>query len=171
MEGTDVCNLVYAKLEDMWASGKINTDIIENIRSATEECRDRERFWLSKADVSPQMAFVLYHAARNSRLILEKMQDRFVHAPELHDNPRVVDDALAVFPRLSEMCDMVDSLKNVRVTTEMLGFVRRRVRSLRNIAQKASMLPTTKEEIEAVDRNELLEELGGIADTFKVSPI
>lgn len=153
----------------MQLSRKINTVAISTIGAVIEECESREKFWVSNTEIPPQVAFILYHASRNTRIIFEKMHDRFIQAIELHENPEVVDEATVVFPELAEMCNLLDSLKKSEITPEMVDFLRRRVRSLRNTAQKVSMLPTIQEEAEAVNKDELARELKELAFHLKAN--
>jgi len=139
------------------------------MKTAIAESAKRERFWLSNREIPPQTAFVLYHAARNTRMVLERMHQRFVQATEMHENPKVVDDAITVFPELSEMCGFIDSLQKAEIRPELLEFVRRRIRTLRSTAQKVQMLPSTEEEVKTVDKQDLAKELGDIAESLRLN--
>jgi len=173
METKDGCSSLSTELEEMRVSRKISNTALSTIDAVVEECKSREKFWLSNMELSPQVAFVLYHASRNTRIIFGKMHSRFIHATQLHENPKVVNDAAIVFPELSEMCSLLDSLRERarKITPEMVQFIRRRVKTLRNTAQKASMLPTVKEEVESVDKAELTRELEELAADLRVNLI
>lgn len=169
MEKRDTYTLLSTKLEEMRVSGRLDPSSTEIIQTAIKECRNRENYWLSNKEIMPQNAFVIYHAARNTRIVLEKMHDRFVHAEKLHENPRVVNDALVIFPELFEMCNLLDSLRTKEINLDMIGFLRRRVRALRETAQKVGMLPTIEEEAEAVNRKELAKELEEVAEHLRAN--
>lgn len=169
MEKKDPCSILSVEIEEMQVSRKISPAAISTIGAIVEECKDREKFWVSDTEIPPQVAFVLYHASRNARMIAEKMHSKFTQASELHENPKVVDETAVVFPELSEMCNLLDSLKKSAITSEMVGFLRRRVRSLRNTAEKVSMLPTIQEEAEAVSKDELARELEELAFHLKAN--
>lgn len=169
METRDTCAILSSKLEEMQASRKLDESAIPTIRQAIIENKKREDFWLSNKEIPHQAAFVLYHASRNNRIIMEKMLDRFLTATQIHENPKVVDDAMLVYPELNEMCSFMDSLKTVKLTDSVLGFVRTRVRILRNTAEKAKMFPTTEEEIKKVNKTEFAKELGAIADDLRLN--
>ena len=169
MEKTDACMLLSSKLEEMQVSRRLDPSSLGIMQTAIGECDQKEKFWLSNKSISPQAAFVFYHATRNTRLILEKMHERFVHASELHENPKVVDDAMIVFPELSEMCNFMGSLQKAEIKPEMLEYVRRRIRALRNTAQRVQMWPSIEEEMKAVNKDELAKELGAVADDLRLN--
>jgi len=169
MEKRDSYIVLSEELEAMQVSRKITSSAIPTIGAVVEECKNREKFWVSNTEVTPQVTFVLYHASRNTRIIFQKMHTKFVRASELHLNPEVVDQATTVFPELLEMCNLLDSLKEGKTTPEMIGFIRKRVRSLRTTAQKVSMLPTIQEEVEEVDKDEMEQELKELADHLKAN--
>lgn len=169
MEKKDVCSLLALKLGEMQASRIVDLSSIELMKNAVEKSTEREEYWVSNKEIEPQTAFVLYHASRNTRIVLEKMRERFVHAAELHENPKVVDDAMIVFPELIELCGYIDSLQNIKITTELLEFVRRRIRNLRNTAQRVGMLPSIEEEMKAVDKKALAKELNSVAEHLRLN--
>lgn len=167
MEKRDSYIILSEELEAMQVSRKITSSAIPTIGTVVEDCKNREKFWISNTEVTPQVAFVLYHTSRNTRIIFQKMHTKFVRASELHLNPEVVDQATTVFPELLEMCNLLDSLREKEITPEMIDFLRRRVRSLRNTARKAEMLPTIEDELQAVDKGELSQEFKELADHLR----
>jgi hypothetical protein len=167
MEKNDACTLLLTKLEGMQASRTLDPSSIGMIQTVIKECGEKEIFWLSNKDITPQAAFVLYHAARNARMVLEKMHEKFVHAVELHENPKVVDDALVVFPELSEMCNIMDSMQKTEIKPPVLEYVRRHIRTLRNAAERVQMLPSTEEEMKVVDKKKFAKEFGDIAEDLR----
>lgn len=169
METKDACNILSTELEEMQVLRKISPASIDIINAVIEECKNREEFWLSNVEIPPSTAFVLYHASRNIRIIFDKMHSRFIQASKHHANPKVVDDAAIIFPELFEMCSLLDSIKKSKVTPEMLGFIKKRVRTLRNTAEKASMLPTVEEEVKSIDKNELAQQLEDLATDLRVN--
>ncbi len=169
MSNEDVCSILASKLSEMQTSRKVDLSSLDLMKNAIAKSTEREGYWLSNKEIAPQSAFVLYHAARNTRMVLEKMRDRFAHAVEMRENPKVVDDAMIVFPELSEVCGYIDSLQSVEITAELLQFVRRKVRNLRNTAQKAEMWPSFEEETKTVSKAELAKELGLVADDLRLN--
>lgn len=169
LEKEDACEILSKKLEEMQVSRKLDESAIPTIGQAIQESKIRENYWLSNKEMPSQSAFVLYHATRNTRMILEKMHERFIHTAELHENPKVIDDAILVFPELQELCSFIDTMQKAEVTDSLLDFVRKRVRSLRNTAQKAQMFPSIDEEMKMVNKTDLKKELNAIADDFRLN--
>ncbi len=169
MEKNVACDTLSASLEAMQASHKIEAKALNTIGDIITECKNREAYWLSNSEVPPLAAFVLYHASRNARIIFDKMLNRFTFAHERHENPSVVHDARLVFPSLCDICNILDSLKERQITSEMLQFIKKRVRILRNTAEKASMLPTIEEEVKTVNKKELTTELEELAADLRVN--
>ena len=169
MSNDDVCSILASKLGEMQTSRKVDLSSLDLMKNAIAKSTEREQYWLSNRDIAPQSAFVLFHASRNSRMVLEKMRERFAHALEKHENPKVVDDAMIVFPELSEVCGYIDSLQSVEITADLLYFVRRKVRNLRNTAQKAEMWPSFEEETKTVSKAELAKELSSVAEDLRLN--
>jgi len=169
MSNDDVCSILASKLGEMQTSRKVDLSSLDLMKNAIAKSTEREQYWLSNRDIAPQSAFVLFHASRNSRMVLEKMRERFAHALEKHENPQVVDDAMIVFPELSEVCGYIDSLQGVEITIDLLQFVRRKVRNLRNTAQKAEMWPSFEEETKTVSKAELAKELSLVAEDLRLN--
>ena len=169
MENKDACELLSTKLEEMHASRQVDDSVIPIIKQAITENKKREEYWSSNKDIVAESAFVLYHASRNTRMIFEKMLEKFMLASQMHENPKVVDDALVVFPELQELCSFIDSLKVDKLTDAFLEFVKKRVRNLRSTAEKVKMLPTTEEEVTKVNKKELAKEFGAIAQELKLN--
>jgi len=169
MEKNVACDTLSTSLEVMQASRKIEAKALDIIGDVIKECENREAFWLSNSEVPHSTAFILYHASRNARIIFDKMLNRFTFAHERHENPSVVHDARLVFPSLYDICNILDSLKERQITSEMLQFIRKRVRILRNTAEKASMLPTIEEEAKTIDKEKLTTELEELAADLRVN--
>ena len=169
MENNNACDAFSSSLEEMHNSRILNESSFPTIEKTIEESKQRESYWMSSSEIPTKTAFLMYHASRTIRLVLERMFDRFIDATRLHENPKVVDDAIAVYPELNELCHFIDSLKKSDISDDLGAFVRRRVRNLRNTAQKVKMFPSTKEEIEKVNKEEFAKELNDIADDLRLN--
>jgi hypothetical protein len=169
MEKKGACEILLFQLEEMKASRKLNESAIPTLQKAIAENKSREKYWLSNKEIPQQTAFVMYHASRNNRIILEKMHSRFIGAAEKHENPRVVDDAMLVYPELQEMCIFMDTLKKAEISESLLEFVRKRTRNLRNTAEQAQMFPSFAEEAEKVNKKELAKQFNDIAEDLRLN--
>ena len=136
-------------------TGKTDKSIFGIFDTIIEHCKKAEEFWIERKDIPVESAFLLYHSTRNSRLILEKMKDRFLLAEEKKENPKVAEDSLFVFPYLNELCFLTSSLKEKNVTPKLKIVISQKLEALRSVASTYSMLPSPEEEIKGLDRKEM----------------
>lgn len=148
-------------------TGKIDPSIFETFDSAIVSCKRDEEFWVSNEEVSTKASFVLYHASRNSRIILEKMKKGFEEALGEKENPTVAVHSLRILPDLNGICDLITSLKKDTISSNMVTFIMNRVRGLRNIAREVNMLPSPEEEIQKVDKKMLKKHFGHFMDSLQ----
>lgn len=139
------------------------TGIIDNLIS---DCSSTELYWM-KSDIPIETSFLMYHSSRNSRIILEKMKQRFIESVEKHENPAVIGDSLQVAPMLSELHQAVSFLKERKMAPEMYSLLSKRLKALRSVASDVSMLPSAEEELRSVDKKKLKRRFGRFADTVQ----
>lgn len=135
-------------LEEMETKGEVDRNAaIGKINELADIFGESERFW-SKDEKTPiDIAFVMYLASRNSRMILEKMRDRFGE-PKLA-NPKVATDSIRIIPAL---LDIHINVTNAEKQAPQVGFILpakmiRTISSLRKIAFETNMLPSIAEEL------------------------
>lgn len=167
MEKGNSFTILVQRLETMEETKEVDISVVEILDKLIEDCKESEKFWIKKGGIAIEKSFLLYHASRNSRLILEKMKERFVLAGKKHENPRIISDSLALVPLLSELCFILFSLRKRRITSELYGVVSQRVRLLRNAAYNVSMLPSPEEEMKGLDRTRLEKRFNRFADTLQ----
>ena len=143
---------VIEKMED---SKTVDPTVIGVLDELIESCEEAQRYWVEREELPIEDSFILYHASRNSRLVLEKMKERFLSAEERHENPEVIGDSLLVLPHLSELCSIVSFLTKRELTPESRLLISQRLRLLRNAASNVSMLPSPEEEKQGLDRKKL----------------
>ena len=146
---------ILAKLEIMEEACKVDASIVEDLDGLIKFCEDKEQEWVSNEEIEARDAFQLFHATRNSRLILNKMKKRFITSGEMHDNPKVVSDAIRILPAIRDICEILSSISEKYVTPEILSFLSKKLRNLRNLALQTSMLPSLEEEISGLDKRKL----------------
>ncbi|MEX2705365.1 MAG: hypothetical protein Q6352_008910 [Candidatus Freyrarchaeum guaymaensis] len=166
-KGNDFKTLLE-QLEQMNETQKVDISVVKVLDSLIEDCRTNERFWIKNEKIPIETSFLLYHSTRNSRLILEKMKQRFILADEKEDNPHIVSDALQVVPVLNELYEVISALKYLEIKTELLSFLSSKLRQLRNVASIASMIPSPEEEIKEIDKKKLKRRFSRFADTIQV---
>ncbi len=143
----DVFTDLFDSLTEMEEEGKLDSTAVDKLDGLIKRCKELEEFW-SKSEEKPiEDAFILYHASRNLRLILEKMRSRFTSATENKGNPQVIVDALRVTPALNQLFNTIVFNLRKPVTGEMRSLISQRTKTLRSISAEASMLPSFEDEI------------------------
>ncbi|MDI9609569.1 MAG: hypothetical protein QFX34_04730 [Candidatus Verstraetearchaeota archaeon] len=138
---------------------RVDLSALAHIRSAADECKKIEKKWVSETKIDTVSAYNLYHAARNIRIVLEKMERRFLKANELHENPSVVNEAVEVLPDLIELFELISGIKDGDNAHKYVNLVQKKVKMLRKVADGAGMLPTPEEEANTIDRHKYLDQL------------
>jgi len=160
--------ILAEQIKKMQETKEVDISVVHIIDELIESCKHYEEFWVKDESVPIENAFLFYHALRNSRLVLEKMNERFKVAVERHENPKIINDSFAVVPVLSELCSTVFSLAKKEITYELKNLVSYRVRVLRDIASDNSMLPSSEEEMRGLNEKRLKERLTHFADSLRV---
>ena len=143
---------VESMLAAMERAGRVDKRIAIHLNRLISHASRQEQFW-SNAPLS-QTNFTLYHSWRNLRLIFSKMLVRFSQAPRLHDNPVVVEQARAIFPRILTSMATLVSMESDPTQTNPHG-VMNYIRDLRSSARSVKMIDP-KDELKNVDRSKLI---------------
>lgn len=166
METKDNFAVLIEKLEKMGQLQKVDTSIVEILDDLIKKCKETERFWIESKNLPIDTSFLLYHTTRNSRLVLEKMKNRFVMAAK-NENPHIIFDSMEIVPIVSELYEATLSLKERPITPEVLSYLSNRLKSLRNVAYKVSMMPSPEEEIAGVDKVKFKKRFSRFAETLQ----
>jgi hypothetical protein len=158
---------VLKSLESMSQARKVDLAILRDLDSLATEMTDCSDKWLTEGTLLREDAFLVYHSVRNMSIIIGKAKQRFEHAAEKGENPSVVNDALTVFPYLIDLYEMLCSLKNKTFSPEIRRAIWRRLRLLRETSRKASMLPSTSEEVKGLDVALVRKELSSFASALQ----
>jgi hypothetical protein len=167
LEANDSFADLIERLERMKQLQKVDTSVVEILDELIRKCKETERFWIESENLPVDTSFLLYHSTRNSRLVLEKMKDRFIMAAKKGENPHVISDSMEVVPILSELYEATSLLRERPIAPEVLSFISNRLKTLRNVAYKVSMLPSPEEEIAEVDRAKFKKHFGRFAETLQ----
>ncbi|MBS7635733.1 hypothetical protein KEJ37_00065 [Candidatus Bathyarchaeota archaeon] len=167
MEKKDNFTVLIEKLERMEQLQKIDASVVKILDELIENCKEAERFWVESERTPVDISFLLYHSTRNSRLVLEKMKNRFITATKKNENPHVIADSIEIVPILSELYEATLSLKERPITPEILSFISNRLKLLRNMAHKVSMMPSPEEEIAEIDKAKFKKRFSHFAETLQ----
>lgn len=171
LEKTSLLEALSNELQEMEKVGKVNLAVVNTIDKLVEACYSTESFWRDNEKIPIQSSFMLYHASRNVRIVLQKMKQRFIEAEEKHENPTVVHESLAVIPSLGELCATLSSLTKQTLTKDMVGIISQRVGYLRDTAFVNSLLPEPEEEMKELDKNRLKKRFGEFANTLQAMSV
>jgi len=167
----EILEEILVKLEEMEEAGKVDVSIVDNLNGLIKFCEDKEEEWVSNEEIETRDAFQLFHAARNSRLILNKMKKRFISAGKMHDNPKVVNDAIRILPAIRDICEILSSINEKYINPEILLFLSKKLRNLRNLASQVSMLPSLEEELSGLNKRKLRSRFNRIINNLQAKYI
>lgn len=173
MKEEDVFAILLQQLEKMEEAQKVDISVADTLNDLIQKCKIDEQFWIKNEKMPIDASFLLYHCVRNSRLILEKMKQRFLSAYEKNENPHVIEDSIQVIPVLSEICEAISALKEKEpiISPEILSIISNRLKSLlkslRTVAANASMLPSPEEELKGVDKRKIKRRFSRFADALQ----
>jgi len=154
----DLFRDISTDLMDMEEKRKVDLGIVPKLSSLAKEYSKKERFWAEK-DISVDAGFPAFHAARNSKMVVERIVDRF-EKQNKDENPKIVYETEQLIPLLLEV---FSRLKKAEETLPRIEFDSPRqlfevTKKLRNTASEVSMLPSLADELKHVNRQVLTEE-------------
>ncbi|MBA7599257.1 hypothetical protein ES703_06287 [subsurface metagenome] len=167
LETFDIFDKIYALLEQMQSTAKVDLSIVDKFDVLIGQSKKFERFWTTNKRASIEDAFILFHASRNSRLVLEKAKARFLSAVKEHSNPSVIHDFVRVMPALCDLHGTLTTLQKKPISPEIRSLVSKRLRVMRGIAIDTSMLPSYKEEVKDLNLEELKKQFIHLAETVR----
>jgi len=159
--------VIYDKLTSMEYKREIDVSILDDLKLCMHAFVELEEYWKSSEKAGVKEAFVLFHSARSSRMILGKLGMGFQKAKEKHQNPQIVHSASLVLPGVNDLYNMIKPLKDGKVNESIIPLVRRRLKALRDIAQNTSMLPSLEDEVRGVRASELKKRFEIIANNVE----
>lgn len=148
----DEAVMVETKLAAMESAGKVDETIGSHLDSLTSYANNKEQFWSNSPP--SQTNFTIYHSWRNLRLIFSKMRVRFSQAPMVHDNPLVVEQARAIFPRILTTMAALVSMESDPTQSNPENIMNN-VRDLRASARSIQMVDPI-EELKGIDKSKLI---------------
>ena len=160
-----------ADLNKMENKGFIDTAFTSKIDTLDSEFTRMEQYWTAQKEVPVGSAFIFYSAMHNSKLVLNKMKQRFKNAHKTDDNPGVACDSLLILPIISEVYQKTVQAAeekqrlNPFLPHEMLKLVS----TLRTTAKLVGLLPTLNEELKKVDKSQLRKTAVGLDKKFVAS--
>ena len=151
----------------MEESSKIDLSVLSTIDKLINNCQENEDWW-AKNELKPlENNFASFHAFRNIRLILKKIEERLSTAKERGSNPGEVENALFVIPALSSLYEYVSALKGKSIDYNIKNTIYLRSRNVRSIAANYYFLPNLEEEIVGINKTKLRNRISHLSKTVQ----
>ncbi len=133
-------------LHNMEATGKVDLEIIKHLDELRNLLRELKDKWLQNKNID---SYYFYQGLRNIELMLDKMQDRFEHAPEKHDNPKIAEDSQVLFRYVDDLLQLTESNE---VNDAMVNRILGKTRDLRNIAYHQNLIEPPAVDDKMIDK-------------------
>ena len=144
-----------SQLQKMEEESKVDLSLVPTIQSLIENCQENERWWVHNTSEPQENNFASYHALRNIRLILKKVEESLITAEARHSNPIDVENALSMVPSLSSLHMFVNSIKDKPLNESLRKNIYANSRQLRDKAIRYSFLPSLEDEIRGINKRTL----------------
>ena len=133
----------------MEESGKIDLAILNSLSKLRDLLKGIKSRWL---EIEDSDGFYFYQAARNTELILDKMESRFKDSQKADDNPKIAEDSLVLLPAIDEILEITQSYK---VSEHSINEVLSKTRDLRNQAASTNLLEPLEANKEYIDKDNM----------------
>ncbi len=159
--------IIYEKLDIMDQEKTVDLSILKDFQKLQEEFSVIETMCIKEKKLALEDAFLIYHASRSSRMILEKIGQRFQEAKEKHENPQVVDLSKMVLPCMNDLYNLIVSSYKYKLPENMRSLILQRLKALRDAAAASSMLPSIAEEKRGISKIMLRDSFKRLADNLQ----
>ena len=135
-------NSALYKMEE---TGEIDPGFLSHIAEFRHHIDKVKAHWLENSN--PER-FYFYMAARNTELMLDRIQERFQEAGKAHDNPAVALDTLALLPEFDKTLDL---LAHDEITPESIDTILDRTGILRDVAEDRNLIESMETDLKFID--------------------
>lgn len=140
---------IEESLTKMESAGKVDSAILDRISELGNHIEDVKSRWLAVGDTG---GFYFYLAARSMEFILGRMEHRFKNSRKNDDNPKIVEDSLALLPAMDRVLEVTQPHEiNDQSIREALG----RIRELRSMARNVDLIEPLEVSTEGIDRDRM----------------
>jgi len=136
-------------LHNMEATGKVNLEIIDKLNQLRKLLDEQKNKWLKIENTD---SYYFYQGLKNIELMLDKMEYRFKHAPELHDNPKIAADSQILFTFVNDLIQITESNK---MDNGAINNVLHKTQILRNAAVHQNLIESPEVDDELIDKENL----------------
>ena len=156
-------------LRKMEAEHRVDASILNNISRLKSEFSILENKMTENKSENVKSRFLSYHIFRNISLILSKMEQRFLIAPKVNDNPVVAEDSISLLATLTQSANVAFKYGGKHLTKREEEEMLYCIQTLRNDASAVSMLIKPEEELGNISLDDLNKEAKIIADSVEQS--
>ncbi|MBA7716380.1 hypothetical protein ES703_125451 [subsurface metagenome] len=162
-----IWDLFTSQLQDMKQKSKVDLRVVPTIQSLIDNCQENERWWAHNTTESRENNFAPYHAFRNIRLILKKVEEGLKTAEARNSNPIDVENALRLIPTLSSLHMFVSSFRGKTMNDNFKERIYYHSRQLRDVANTYSFLPNLDDEIRGINKRTLKSRVDRLSEKFQ----
>lgn len=140
---------ITENLYNMEASGKVDLSILKLLDELRSLIKDLKLKWLENRNTD---SYYFYQGLRNIELMLDRMQERFEHAPEKHDNPQIAKDSVILFKVVDELLALTET---DNINEYSVNNILHKTRDLRETASKQNLIEPIKVDEEMLDKDNI----------------
>lgn len=140
---------ITENLYNMEASGKVDPSILKLLDELRNMIKDLKQKWLENRNTE---SYYFYQGLKNIELMLDKMQDRFEHAPEKHDNPQIAEDSIALFKVVDDLLSITET--NI-IDNQSVNKILYKTRDLRNAAARLNLIEHLEVDVKMLDKDNI----------------
>ena len=140
---------IEVPLTKMEETGKIDPAILNSLSKLGGLLNGIKSRWL---EVEDSDGFYFYQAARNTELVLGRMESRFRDSQKAGDNPKIAGDSLALLPAIDGILEITQPYK---VGEHSINEVLDRTRDLRNQAASTNLIEPPEANREYIDKDNM----------------
>lgn len=149
-----------ARMED---AGRVDLAILGSLSKLRDLLKSIKSRWL---DVEDSDGFYFYQAARNTELILDRMEHRFKNSQKANDNPQIAEDSLTLLPVIDEILEITQSYK---VDERSINKVLDSTRDLRNRAADTNLIEPLEINRKYIDHDNMRSRFDALMENLGVS--
>ena len=138
---------------DMVKTGKVNLSVLNLLNELKIKLNESKKNILS-SKINIYDNFPIFHAIETQIRIIDQMLYRVNRAPEIHDNPRVAEDALVVIPLFKNLhTNILNKVNDIHYIMNLSS-------KLQIIAMKNEMYPSSEQITKSVNKEIINDSFG-----------
>lgn len=149
-------------LNDMEDKKAVDLSILDKLKNLRGFLLQLKTKWLEDKNTD---GFYFYQAARNVELIVGKMEDRFVKAKEMHDNPQIALDSLKLMPIINGVMTLACT---DHITAQSIDRILEESSNLRNVAASSHLIEPLEIDRDSISKDLLRQQFNALMDKLDI---